>query len=95
MSSLNPAYTVGEQIAEVVRRHKGASRADAWKRAIQMIDRVGIAEIGGVGHHLHTVLHAELLGEGACELAGTGNVTYGRQKRREDDQPRTCSYNFE
>jgi len=43
MSSLNPAYTVGEQIAEVVRRHKGASRADAWKRAIQMIDRVGIA----------------------------------------------------
>jgi len=43
MSSLNPAYTVGEQIAEVVRRHKGASRADAWKRAIAMLDRVGIA----------------------------------------------------
>ena len=43
MSSLNPAYTVGEQIAEVVRRHKSASRADAWKRAITMLDRVGIA----------------------------------------------------
>jgi len=43
MSSLNPAYTVGEQIAEVVRRHRGASRADAWKRAVEMLDRVHIA----------------------------------------------------
>ena len=43
MSSLNPAYTVGEQIAEVVRRHRGASRADAWKRAVEVLDRVYIA----------------------------------------------------
>jgi peptide/nickel transport system ATP-binding protein len=43
MSSLNPAYTVGEQIAEVVRRHRGASRADAWKRAVAALDRVHIA----------------------------------------------------
>ncbi len=43
MSSLNPAYTVGEQIAEVVRRHRGASRADAWKRAVEALDRVHIA----------------------------------------------------
>ena len=43
MSSLNPAYTVGEQIAEVVRRHRGASRAEAWKRAVEMLDRVNIA----------------------------------------------------
>ena len=43
MSSLNPAYTVGEQIAEVVRRHRGVSRAEAWKRAVEMLDRVHIA----------------------------------------------------
>ena len=43
MSSLNPAYTVGEQIAEVVRRHRGTSRADAWKRAVETLDRVHIA----------------------------------------------------
>ncbi len=42
MSSLNPAYTIGEQIAEGVRKHKGASRKKAWARAIEMIDRVGI-----------------------------------------------------
>jgi oligopeptide/dipeptide ABC transporter ATP-binding protein len=43
MSSLNPAYTVGEQIAEVVRRHRGATRVEAWKRAVEMLDRVHIA----------------------------------------------------
>lgn len=42
MSSLNPAYTIGEQIAEVVRVHTGKGRKQAWARAIEMIDRVGI-----------------------------------------------------
>lgn len=42
MSSLNPAYTIGEQIAEGVRKHQGASRKQAWARAVEMIDRVGI-----------------------------------------------------
>ena len=37
MASLNPAYTVGEQIAEVVRRHRGASRRDAWARAVAIV----------------------------------------------------------
>jgi peptide/nickel transport system ATP-binding protein len=41
--SLNGAFTVGEQIAEVLRRHRGMSRRNAWKRAIEMLDRVGIA----------------------------------------------------
>ena len=43
MSSLNPAYTVGEQIAEVVRHHRGSSKGDAWKRAVEMLDRVHVA----------------------------------------------------
>jgi ABC-type dipeptide/oligopeptide/nickel transport system ATPase subunit len=42
MTSLNPSFRVGEQIAEVVRRHRGASRRDAMRRAIEMLDRVGI-----------------------------------------------------
>ena len=32
MTSLNPAYTVGEQIAEVVRRHEGLGGAPPWTR---------------------------------------------------------------
>jgi oligopeptide/dipeptide ABC transporter ATP-binding protein len=42
MTSLNPAYTVGDQIAETVRRHRGLSRKQAWARALEMLDLVGI-----------------------------------------------------
>ncbi|WP_407493797.1 ABC transporter ATP-binding protein [Pseudooceanicola sp. MF1-13] len=44
MSNLNPIQRVGPQIAEVLRVHEGASRADAMARAIEMLDRVGIPE---------------------------------------------------
>lgn len=43
MSSLNPSFTVGEQIAEVVRHHRGWSRRRAWRHAVEMLERVGIA----------------------------------------------------
>jgi peptide/nickel transport system ATP-binding protein len=42
MTSLNPVYTVGEQIAESVRLHEGLSRKDALDRAVQMLQRVRI-----------------------------------------------------
>ena len=37
LTSLNPVYTVGEQIAEVLRRHEGLSRAEASARALDML----------------------------------------------------------
>jgi len=42
MRSLNPAFTVGDQIGDVMRRHKGLRRAAARKRAIELLDYVGI-----------------------------------------------------
>jgi peptide/nickel transport system ATP-binding protein len=42
MTSLNPVYTVGEQIAEVLRRHEGLSRRDARDRTIAMLRVVQI-----------------------------------------------------
>jgi oligopeptide/dipeptide ABC transporter ATP-binding protein len=42
--SLNPAFTVGAQIAEVVRRHQGLSRKAAWERAVEMLEAVHIPE---------------------------------------------------
>ena len=42
MTSLNPAFTVGDQIAEVLRRHKGLSRRASRQRAIALLDRVGV-----------------------------------------------------
>jgi oligopeptide transport system ATP-binding protein len=44
MTSLNPVLSVGEQIAEVVRAHCGASRREAWERAIAMLSMVHISE---------------------------------------------------
>ncbi len=40
--SLDPAFTVGDQITETVRAHLGLSRRDAWRRAVEMLDLVGI-----------------------------------------------------
>jgi len=42
MTSLNPVWTVGNQIAETVRIHRGGSAAEARARAIEMIGLVGI-----------------------------------------------------
>jgi peptide/nickel transport system ATP-binding protein len=42
LRSLDPAFTVGEQIAETVRGHTGSSRRDAWRRAVDMLELVGI-----------------------------------------------------
>jgi peptide/nickel transport system ATP-binding protein len=42
MSSLNPAFTVGDQISETVRRHRGGSRKSGLARAAEMLDLVGI-----------------------------------------------------
>ena len=42
MTALNPVFTVGDQIAEVVRVHKGGSKQEARRRAIEMLETVGI-----------------------------------------------------
>jgi len=42
MTSLNPAYTIGEQIVETLVRHRGLSRAQARSRAIELLRNVRI-----------------------------------------------------
>ena len=42
MTSLNPVFTIGEQIAEVVRLHEGLGRRAAWDRAVEMLQIVRI-----------------------------------------------------
>ena len=44
LTALSPYHTVGRQIAEVYRRHKGASKREARERAIEMLRRVGIPQ---------------------------------------------------
>jgi peptide/nickel transport system ATP-binding protein len=42
MTALNPVKTIGEQVAEGIRWHTRANRADAEERARKMLDRVGL-----------------------------------------------------
>ena len=58
MSSLNPVFTVGDQIIETIRYHERMSARAARDRAIELLDRVGIA------------LPAQRLGEYPHQLSG-------------------------
>jgi len=60
--NLDPSFTVGYQIAAVVRRHWGWSRKAAWRRAVEMLDMVGIARAGERAHS-----HPHQLSGGMCQ----------------------------
>jgi peptide/nickel transport system ATP-binding protein/oligopeptide transport system ATP-binding protein len=44
MTSLNPVFTVGNQITEPLRKHKGMTRAEAEARAVELLELVGIPD---------------------------------------------------
>ena len=46
MTSLNPVYPIGEQIAEVIRLHQGLRRREALDKAVEMLKLVRIAQPG-------------------------------------------------
>ena len=56
MTSLNPVMTIGDQIAETVRLHQGASRRAARKRAVEMLGLVKVPDarkrVGSYPHEL-------------------------------------------
>lgn len=43
MTSLDPVFTIGSQMVEVLRQHQGMSRGAARARAVELLDMVGIA----------------------------------------------------
>ena len=44
MTSLNPVFTVGDQIAEAIHLHERLSRKQAWAKAVEMMERVKIPD---------------------------------------------------
>ncbi len=46
LTALNPVHTVGRQVAEMARIHEGLDRRSAMRRAVEMLDLVGIPEPG-------------------------------------------------
>jgi oligopeptide/dipeptide ABC transporter ATP-binding protein len=46
MTSLNPVYTVGNQIVEAIRLHQRKSARQAWSDAVEMLRKAGISDPG-------------------------------------------------
>jgi peptide/nickel transport system ATP-binding protein len=46
MTALNPAYTIGDQLIEVHRRHEGSTVGQARERAVELLEKVGITAAG-------------------------------------------------
>lgn len=44
MTALNPLFPIGDQIAEVIELHQAVPRAQAWARAVQLLELTGIPE---------------------------------------------------
>jgi len=54
MTSLNPAYTLGDQLIEALRRHRGVTVDEARDRAVWLLEKVGItAARGRLGQYPH------------------------------------------
>lgn len=50
MTSLNPVYTIGDQIGEAIRLHTKTSKKEALQRSIDMLKKVGIPRAEGIVH---------------------------------------------
>src|SRR3546814_20540570 len=77
MTSLNPLYTVGDQIAEAVLQHEGGSRAAALQRARDMLERV---EIPAAARRVHEYPHQ--MSGGMRQSVMIALALAGRSERR-------------
>lgn len=51
MTSLNPVFTVGDQIAETIRHHQGLDKKTAWQMSVESLDAVGIPTPKELAHN--------------------------------------------
>ena len=66
MASLNPLFSIGNQVGEPIRVHDGASRASAWRRAIALLKSVRIASpetrVGQFPHEMSGGMRQRIVG---------------------------------
>jgi peptide/nickel transport system permease protein len=73
MVSLDPTFTVGAQIAEAVRAHTRCSRAQARRRAIELLDAVNMTEPAEVARRYSHQLSGGMLQRCVIALALSGD----------------------
>jgi oligopeptide/dipeptide ABC transporter ATP-binding protein len=66
MASLNPLFSIGDQVGEPLRVHEGASRASAWQRAIGLLKSVRIpspeTRVGQYPHEMSGGMRQRIVG---------------------------------
>jgi peptide/nickel transport system ATP-binding protein len=85
MRSLNPAFTAGEQIAAVARRHLGLDRRAARAKAIEMLELVGIPD-----PERNTGAYPHQLSGGMCQRVLIAIALVGRPGVLFADEPTTA-----
>jgi oligopeptide/dipeptide ABC transporter ATP-binding protein len=73
MASLNPLFTVGDQVGEALRVHEGVGRAGAWTRAKELLKSVRIsapeARVGEYPHQMSGGMRQRIVGAIAISCA--------------------------
>jgi oligopeptide/dipeptide ABC transporter ATP-binding protein len=73
MASLNPLFTIGDQVAEPLRVHEGTGRAGAWSRAKDLLKAVRISapesRVGEYPHQMSGGMRQRIVGAIAISCA--------------------------